>query len=239
MKGDVFMKRKFMTKISACALALCLSCVGFAMPKKASAAAAQPVQLYYAQENSVDGVQSYDGEISVQNLSSTKQVTVHFTVDGKNWLDTPAKYEKADPNNPGYEVWSFDIGVNGDSLSQFAIKCTENGTTYWDNNNGSNYEFAGDMVILGKDLVKVAFGDDYSGIFVQNLGYSKTVGVRYTTDNWATYKDVNATYTDSARSHNMDAFAIPSIPLGAKYAVYYTVNGTTYWDNNYGENYQF
>lgn len=227
--------KKFISKITAVSLSLCLACIGFAMPKKVSAASAQPVQLYYAEENICDGVPSYYGEISVQNLSSTKQVTVHYTSDGENWFDIPAKYVKADPNNPGYEVWSFGDGMTGESMSQFAIEYQEDGNTYWDNNNGSNYKFSGDKVILGKDVVKAAYGEDYSGIFVQNLGYEKTVGVRYTTDNWATYKDVDATYDYSTSSH--DVFSIPSIPSGADFAVYYTINGTTYWDNNYGENY--
>lgn len=54
----------------------------------------------------------YSGEVSVQNLSYDKHVTIHYTFDGQNWIDTPATYVKADPNNPGYKVWSFNFNVN-------------------------------------------------------------------------------------------------------------------------------
>lgn len=229
--------KKVISKITAAALALCLSCVGFAMPKKVSAAAAQPVQLYYAQEICFDGIHTNLGQVSIQNLGYQKQVTIHYTVDGKNWTDAPATYVKADPSNPGYEVWSFDIYTSGDRINQFAIKYQVNGNTYWDNNSGKNYNFSDNVVVLGKDVVKLASGDDYDGIYVQNLGVEKKVGVRYTLDNWATYKDVDATYQYSTASNSMDVFDIPSFPSGAKYAVYYTVNGVTYWDNNFGDNY--
>lgn len=230
------MKGKFIKRLSACALALCLMCVGFAMPKKASAAAVQPVQLYYAQTQTYMCYGIYQGDVSVQNLGYTKQVIVHY-YDG-SWKTANCSYVKDDPNNTGFEVWHFQLNEVG-HVSALYVEYDVNGTTYYDNNNGSNYSLDGsyNYVALGKDAVKFAYGDTWKGIFVKNLGYDKKVTVRYTTDNWATYKDVDATYSYSPTS-NVDMFSLPDIPSPAKFVVYYTINGTTYWDNNYGDNYQ-
>lgn len=232
------MKKKVLSRIISGALTLCLACASIVcMPAaSASAASASPVQLNYAQANICDGVYLYQGDISVQNLAYNKQVSIHYTLDDQTWQDCAATYAKDDQNNPGYEVWSFNLASNGAAIGKFEVKYVVNGTTYYDNNNGNYYYFGRDVVLLGKDVVKVAFGETYSGIFVQNLGYTKEVGVRYSTDNWATYKDVDATYTGSENS-NVDAFSFPTVPSGAQYVVYYKVNGVTYWDNNYGANY--
>lgn len=239
------MKNKILSRIFACAMTLSIATVGFAgMPAAKASAASQPVQLknaytwFYGDETSAWNT---SGEIDVQKLGTDKQVTIHYTSDGTNWYDLSATYVKDDPSNPGYEIWKFNHDYN--KLETFTIKYTVNGTTYWDNNNGSNYTFTDGTAssILGQDAVKyyTAAENGYTGykIYAKNLGYTKSVGVRYTTDNWATYTDVNATFAKS-QDGNVDVFNLPSIPVRAQFAVYYTVNGTTYWDNNDGANYQ-
>jgi hypothetical protein len=101
---------------------------------------------------------------------------------------------------------------------------------------------------------------------VQNLAYNKVVGVRWTDNNWATYTNSAASYeltnadgterwgvdvkpagwVDYTRFgnptwKNVTTGAVNSIPTGGqkiKFAIYYTVNGVTYWDNNNGQNYE-
>ena len=77
---------------------------------------------------------------------------------------------------------------------------------------------------------------------MKNPDYNKIVKVRYTQDNWATYKDIDLSYlssisgTDSERwdiTLNLDENKINDF----HYCIYYQVNGQTYWDNNFGENY--
>ncbi len=77
---------------------------------------------------------------------------------------------------------------------------------------------------------------------VKNLAYSKTVGIRYTVNNWASWTDSNGSWSYHVDSNNTDVFTIYSastINPGAtmKYAIYFKVSGQTYWDNNNSANY--
>ncbi|MNW58870.1 putative phosphatase regulatory subunit [compost metagenome] len=134
---------------------------------------------------------------------------------------------------------------------QFAIKYEVNGQTYWDNNNGQNYSvsrFNESSTILGKPNVFRAYDDLYENtfsgsVYVKNLVPSKEVKIKYTTDNWNTTREGFASYSIPANSdgsveiwgfsfNNID----PSVTQ-IQYAISYTANGQTYWDNNYGNNY--
>lgn len=76
-------------------------------------------------------------------------------------------------------------------------------------------------------------------VLVKNLAYAKKVGIRYTSDGWQTWKDVDGDYCGSEKG--LDRFRVQSYAVVApeiEFAVYYTVNGQTYWDNNKGLNYR-
>lgn len=95
------------------------------------------------------------------------------------------------------------------------------------------YKYGGTVYVSGQ--LKVRAG-------VNNVAYNKVVGIRYTLNNWASYKDYNGYWVSHDNYANTDTFEIFSestIQPGTlvKYAVYYKVNGATYWDNNYGKNY--
>ena len=69
-----------------------------------------------------------------------------------------------------------------------------------------------------------------------------SVGIRYTTNNWATCQDCDGTWSRHDAAANTDQFLIYSEPILAsaasiEYALYYHVKGTTFWDNNQGVNY--
>ena len=77
---------------------------------------------------------------------------------------------------------------------------------------------------------------------VNNIDYNKTVGIRYTCNNWGSYKSSTGSWSSHNNSANTDQFLIYSestIVPGTlvKYAIYYTVKGSTYWDNNNGANF--
>lgn len=77
---------------------------------------------------------------------------------------------------------------------------------------------------------------------VKNLAYSKIVGIRYTVNNWSSWTDSNGSWSYHVDWNNTDVFTVYSastINPGSvmKYAIYFKVNGKTYWDNNYGQNY--
>ncbi|USB33091.1 carbohydrate-binding protein [Paenibacillus sp. YPG26] len=223
-------------------------------------ASEQPAQLISANLYAYKyGYVAFSGNVEVSNLDYQKKVTIHYTPGDGKWYDTPASYQG--PTDSTHEKWNFSVSTySGDTTNpqllnvqkvQFAIKYEVGGQTYWDNNNGQNYSVSRynmSSTILGKPNVLKAF-DSLSqntfsgGVYLKNLDYTKTVKVRYTTDNWNTTKEGYASYYAPANSDGSVQewhFSFNNIDSGVsqiKYAISYTVNGQTYWDNNYGSNY--
>jgi hypothetical protein len=152
-----------------------------------------------------------EGEVEVENLSSTKSVVVHYTLDNVNWQDVNAYYRKSTGNNR--EIWAFSVELfetdyvyyPASKSIRFAVKMTANGQTFWDNNGGADYRVSTrgsdqiySLVALGKKAVRLEHGH-YGSVYpagtvldlevaVKNLGYAKEVNVVYTTDKWLTTK---------------------------------------------------
>ncbi|USB32658.1 carbohydrate-binding protein [Paenibacillus sp. YPG26] len=248
---------KSMKKYLAGVTFLALFALTFAQSAFASE---QPVQLissnFYAYKY---GYVGFSGNVEVSNLNYQKNVTIHYTPGDGKWYDTSASY--VGPTDASHEKWGFS--VNTSDLNQtnpqistaqeikFAIKYEAGGQTYWDNNNGQNYSitrFNLSSTILGKPNVLLASSSIYDNtftgnVFVKNIAYNKTVKIVYTTDNWATTKEGYATYSRPANTEETVQdwqFSFNNIGSNVsqiKYAISYTVNGQTYWDNNYGQNY--
>lgn len=98
---------------------------------------------------------------------------------------------------------------------------------------------------------------------VQNLGAVKKVGIAWTDNNWATNQKSYLSYEYSL-PNNYEQWGLDFKPLGRldsyyigswrnyitnqtraggtsvtiEYAIFYEVNGNTYWDNNSGQNYK-
>ncbi len=87
---------------------------------------------------------------------------------------------------------------------------------------------------------------------VRNIAYTKTLNLVYTTDNWRTVSSAPLRYgsTYGYGGSNLTAFPgqqqferwgvtvnVPASTTQVKFAVSYTVNGQTYWNNNYGRDY--
>lgn len=231
-------------------------------------AAAANVQLGYAKATAryIYGGSAYgklNGYVEVANLGYNKQVEIYYTErKANNWQVIQASY--VGPTSGNKEVWSFKSPEHSFSprLSadfQFAIKYTVNGQVYWDNNNGNDYkvgvgprpiypEFAiGSSVVFLSDARAnaVTWGEDphtsfHGRVIVKNLGYHKNIQLVYSTDNWATVKTVNAYYGHPGNGCEIwyvDAKLAAGIS-NLKFAVSYTVNGNTYWDNNFSRNYE-
>lgn len=197
------------------------------------------------------------GNIYVKNLGTNKNVSVHYTYNGIDWFDQPATYYKT--LSDGSEVWKFQtpyksfLGARWAKCScRFAIKYEVNGKTYWDNNNGNDYflERGKNSSFISTVLSKsiVAFDGIWDGgankhnvsIALQNLGVDKTVKVHYTKDNWKTSHQVDASYSNTTNNGlefwgctiNEDSSS------NFEFCISYTVNGITYWDNNFESNYR-
>lgn len=99
-------------------------------------------------------------------------------------------------------------------------------------------------------------------VLVKDLAFDKKVGVRWTDDNWNTHQDSLLTF-EQAYQNGYERWGLDFAPLGRltsyyigswynyvtqqyrsggthtriEFAVFYEVNGQTYWDNNHSENY--
>lgn len=74
---------------------------------------------------------------------------------------------------------------------------------------------------------------------VHNVCPIKTVGIRYTLDNWATWKDIDGAWSRHRDETNTDEFVIhteSTLPPNrlVQYAIYYIAEGVTHWANNDG-----
>lgn len=165
-----------------------------------------------------------------------------------------------------YHIQSWAGGTNnlpatGDII-EFAVKYQVNGQTYWDNNGAANYKLPhGAGSLLGKD-VNVALASYNPNatlgqatnlvgqITLRNIAPVKNVKVVYSTDNWATTQVATAGFSPYfsqgySTISNPNALGFEewtfNLEVGyaakVEYAISYTVNGQTYWDNNFGKNY--
>ena len=235
---------KMMKKLLSVAMVLVMAigAVAFGGSDVNVNAASNPVRMHSTEITFCKyGFTNYNVYIEVDaNSASNKEVYVHHsTMDGE-WMDTEATfYAMKDSNTEIYKA-----SVAGMGATEFVLKYVADGVrVYWDNNNGNNYR-AADMV--GTAAVKALprqslYLDIYAfNVAVKNIAYHKVVKVRYTEDNWATYKEAELKYYHSVVGTDSEIWRanieIKDIE-NLQYCISYTVNGRTYWDNNFGFNY--
>ena len=216
---------------------------------KANADEIKPVQLYCS-----DTYYGYIGSgttsiyIKVANLDSNKKVNVHYQSFNNQWLEESAKYLTT--LSDGSEIWIAQVCKTGSAVSNFFINTVQNGQAYCDDNNGNNYSAESAGIAPVKAVRSIDNYSIYSGKVkiaarVQNYSFNKKVTVRYTTNNWTTYQDAELSF-DNSKVYN-DGTELWSTELSLpvtgeysanlQYAIKYEVNGQTYWDNNFGRNY--
>lgn len=185
------------------------------------------------------GIRGTNVFIQTKDNASNQKVYVHYNyLKGQAWKDEEAKYVKT--LDDGSKLWKAYITSYN---TEYVIKYVADGVTTWDNNNGRNYtdEALGVAPITVNRGSYYGYGNYYVNATLQNYAYVKNVKVRYTEDNWKTYKDVSMKYFNT--NNNGTENWTTSLPLtkydyeNFKYCVSYTVNGRTYWANNFGENY--
>lgn len=206
-------------------------------------------------------------EVIVSNLGYVKQVHIHYRKTTGAWGDFPLSYNRPAGAGKEVWSASFNNTGGGSDLPnvaepiEFAVKYQVNGAIYWDNNNGSNYRILqnGGTILVGRNVYNAIYSPSvsstnmiYGYVTVKNLAFAKTVEVNYSTDNWATVNVATATYSPSFWSGAYSSAPNPNsygfeewnygIPVGntatrVDYVFKYVVNGMTYWDNNFGNNY--
>lgn len=148
--------------------------------------------------------------VKVKNSSFAKNVLVHYTPDNAVWKDFPLAFSS---HFGDYDVFSGEVN---EQVSQFVIRYTANGETFFDNNSGSNYPLlstgaaVGGNVMLNLATAKI---DHEAGggfvfttswlegeILVANLSFAKEVGVRLSVDGGLTWHNTNGGYAGSETS---------------------------------------
>ena len=214
---------------------------------KANADEIKPVQLYCSDTyGSRYSYASTTIAIKVANWDANKKVNVHYLSGTDNtWYDVHAVYVTT--LSDGYEIWEATANSFSNGIKQFTLNTIQNGQTYWDNNNNNNYtqESAGISPVKATriDPSSIYEGKINIGARVKNIGFEKKVTLRYTTNDWATFNDVNLSYSttqpynDDTELWNTELSIPTSFITHVKYAIKYEVNGQTYWDNNFNRNY--
>lgn len=205
-----------------------------------------PVKLYYSQYGGINNEE--DIYIAVKNLGYEKKVLVNYTIDDGKKQTKSALYVKK--NSDGYELWRCTISPKDASVHKykFSLSYEVDGKVYLDNNNGKNY--VGTQLNCSVAVSRVLKENGKNGIsgraLVKNLGQytgnNKSVKVRYTTDNWATYKEIKANYIVGVGNDlAIWYFYIPTINSvdnkNIQFATCYKSDGKLYWDNNFEMNY--
>lgn len=208
-------------------------------------AATNPVEFYSSYINYYYVSTYLTTYIKVNTLGSNQHVYLHENTIQTGWTDVEGQYVKT--LSDGSQIWKVTSSYFGPNI-EYAIKYQVDGQTYWDNNNGNNYT---QNNILGSAVIGV--NPAYPGVTdasaypikvaVKNLAYNKDIKVRYTQDNWATYTEQSLSY--SSTNTDGSEYWTTALRLDSNksssfhYAVSYTVNGQTYWDNNFGNNYNY
>ncbi|MBM7557505.1 carbohydrate-binding protein [Halanaerobacter jeridensis] len=202
------------------------------------------------------------GCVVIKESGYNEEVVVHYSYGYDNWKQV--KGEFVGTNKEGHQIWEFETPANKPSFhyykftTEFAVNYKKDGQNYWANNGGENYflrmtnvpNFSNRPIIMGSNNVLLEdsryhqYNDSATllgEIVVKNLDYNKNVQVVYTTDNWATTETITANYYTSYDNQlEKWGFVVRNLPADAnvKYRIKYNVNGKTYWDNNFGRDYQ-
>lgn len=187
--------------------------------------------------------------VLVDNLAYQKQVFVHAKL-GNVWKDLPLSYNRSVSNNK--EIWVGKFLRPDQPSLEFAVKYLVNGKTYWDNNNGANYvldkegtRLFGTNISVEKTFKSASASQQIfeNFVVVKHRDIAKEVKVVYSTDGWATTQPGRVTVSGPSKLDGLDTelwfvdFTFSPTATQVDYAFSYTVNGKTYWDNNFGRYY--
>jgi Carbohydrate/starch-binding module (family 21) len=228
----------------------------------------EPIRLKYAQSvnfspgSSLTGVNSTKFTAKVKNIAFVKNVVIHYAQSDGAWVEWPLTWQTTFTN--------YDLFTRSDNTfvtTEFVIRYTVSGQTFWDNNDGTNYHVdsgrpntVGGNVILNKATARrgtQGFGGGTvttswveGEIFVKNLSFDKRVGIRLSTNEWVSFQDTDASFNGNvsvaaglSQVENWK-FKTPELNLDQsnpnfRFAVFYNnlQTGEWFWDNNFGQDY--
>jgi carbohydrate/starch-binding protein with CBM21 domain len=230
--------------------------------------AQQPVRLKYAESDNfspgggLTGVNNTKVTAKVKNIAFAKDVALHYARSDGTWVESPLSWQA---NFGAYDL--FARTDNTFVTTQFVIRYSVDGQTFWDNNGGANYQIdeirpntVGGNVNLNKATARR--GTEAGGgfvfttswvegeIFVKNLSFNKRVGIRLSANGWASFQDTDASFNGNVPVaeglSQVEAwkFKTPELNLDPSspsflFAVFYNNldTGEWFWDNNFVQDY--
>ena len=228
----------------------------------------QPVRLKYLESDNfspgggITGVNNTHLTVKVQNIAFAKDVAVRYAQPNGTWAGRTLTWQK---NFDNYDV--FARNDNTFVSTEFVIRFSVNGQTFWDNNVGANHHVDGGRpnTIGGNVMLNKAIahrGSQAGGgfvfttswvegeIFVKNLSFNKQVGIRLSANRWFSFQDTDASFhgtvavAEGLSQVEVWKFKTPELNLDQgspefKFAVYYNNldNGEWFWDNNFAQDY--
>jgi hypothetical protein len=230
--------------------------------------AEQPIRLKYIESDNfstgggITGVNNTKVTAKVKNMAFAKDVAIHYSQSDGTWVERPLAWQK---NFPNYDL--FALTDNSFVSTEFVLRYTVNGETFWDNNNGANYHIdsarpntVGGNVILNRATARR--GSQAGGgfvfttswiegeILVKNLSFQKHVGIRLSANGGTSFHDTNASFSGNVpvavgvSQVEIWKFKTPELNLDQstanfRFAIFYNNpdSGEWFWDNNFGQDY--
>jgi hypothetical protein len=228
-----------------------------------------PVRLKYVESDTfspgggVTGVENTVLTAKVKNIAFAKEVALVSALSGGAWTERPLAWQE---HFGDYDTFAIYSG-NTFYLNDFALRYTVDGQTFWDNNGGANYHLdelgpntVGGNVVL--NLATARRGTEAGGgfvfttswvegeIYVNNLSFTRQVGIRLTANGWASFQDTDASFygqvpvAEGVSRVETWKFKTPEYNLDEstpdfQFAIYYhdLDTGRFFWDNNFGQDY--
>jgi hypothetical protein len=230
--------------------------------------AEQPIRLKYIESDNfspgggVTGVNNTKITAKVKNIAFAKDVAIHYAQSDGAWVERPLSWQN---NFSNYDL--FALTDNSFVTTEFVLRYTVNGETFWDNNGEANYHVdsarpntVGGNVILNKATARR--GSQAGGgfvfttswvegeIFVKNLSFQKQVGIRLSSNGGTSFHDTNASLSGNVpvavglSEVEIWKFKTPELNLDQStanfiFAIFYNNlnTGDWFWDNNFGQDY--
>eukprot|EP01061_Rhynchopus_euleeides_P023008 TRINITY_DN374_c0_g1_i1.p1 TRINITY_DN374_c0_g1~~TRINITY_DN374_c0_g1_i1.p1 ORF type:complete len:264 (+),score=131.64 TRINITY_DN374_c0_g1_i1:55-846(+) len=221
--------------------------------------------------------QTVSMDLVVENLAYEKQVAVVYVGEDGTEKEMYASYVESYSNN-NKELWRVSqqwglktgAGAATGTLDQvlnlkFTVRYTVDEKVFKVDNDGSQFTLnarSGEMItsnVLVDSFSAPKYGNSprslQVGVLVKNLQYDKNIKVRYSADNWASYKEASPSfqrgkmegysYVEYPNSNGVEYWYAnirddslqTSAPTTVRFAVSYTVGGKTYWDNKFGQDF--
>jgi len=224
-----------------------------------------PSSYHWPLDGELDARENLWINFDVESAHALDFVAVVFSVNGGAWQT--AEMTQGEGQKPYFDHWYANLGgFAGSTVLRYAIVAVDAyGVIHWDNN--ADHDYVAEVNAGGGAEVSrladgswlrtvgsggscgYAEGNVWIDIAVRDLGPNRQVGIVWSADGGASWF-----VTDAASEGNLGggdlqygvdvlgADTITNCPGGPesfdfRYAIFYSVGGVTYWDNNGGQDY--